>query len=698
MARDAAKSQKDLIDSTHEFLSVLAQLPAIRTLDPQLCNEFLDQFLTRYPRYTSITMRAADDATSICRATPKNGPIPSEPGVAHVRVAATKQFAVGDYVIGRTSGKAVLPFGYPILDDSGELQAVLMVALDLDVLNQMAAQALLPAGSTLMVIDGTGKVLVRFPDPEEWMGKSAVDAPAVKDILAHHGEGTVQAPGEDSVPRLYAYTPLTHTPDNNMYMTVGIPSAIAFAEANDTLTKNLIALAVVAVLALGAAWFGGDWFLVRQVNELVTLTRRVAKGDLGARARNQYGVGELGQLARAFDTMGESLEQQEAARKAAEDQTRRWSAELERLMNALSDAVSQSFEVGRIADIALVRTLSMMDLTCGGVFLKRGNTLSLVARTGLCDEITQAVQLAEQASGDGVDPAPTEMVRIISTQSSRQAGDAGEERKSWIRVPIACKDSLLGLICLACDDHRTLRMHEKGVLAAVGQQIGVAIQNADLQEQVQSIAALHERERLSRELHDGLAQVLGYLCIRTDVARELVKSARSDRAIQELSEIQGVVQQAHQDLRESILGLRTTIHPQGGLFSSLKEYLHKFSVQTGIAVNLVSNGTGRIQFSPEAEVQLLRIIQEALANVRKHSGAQQAWIRFELDTDHAAVTIEDNGKGFDPAGIGQSGRASFGLQTMRERAEGAGGSLRISSQPGRGVKIVVELPLQNGGM
>lgn len=700
VARDAAQSQQELIESTHQVLSVLAQLPAVRDLDPEVCSAFLAQFLNRYPRYTSITVRAAQDAASICRATPKNGPIPAEPGLAHVRALEARDFAIGDFQMGRTSGKAVLPFGYPVLNNAGQVQAIVMVALDLDALNQLAAQALLPSGSTMMVNDSTGKVLVRYPNPEAWVGKSAADAPVVKAILAQKEEGTVEALGEDQVARLYAFTPLTHRPTTNVYVSVGIPSAVAFAEVNETLTNNLTTLGLVAALALGAAWFMGDWFLLRQVNTLVSLTGRLAKGDLAARAGSHYSVGELGQLAQAFDKMGESLQLQEAARQQAEDQIRRWSAELERLMNAISEAISQSLEVSKIADIALTRTLSMMDLRSGGVFLKRGDALAVVAKTGFCDEIVQRIQrtqTCEQATGEIEGLAQSGTVETISTETAGQMPATEQEGKSWIRVPIKSKGKVLGEMCLACDSDRRLRAHEKGVLAAVGQQIGVAIENAELNEQVQSIAALQERERLSRELHDGLAQVLGYLCIRTEVARGFMKSAQVDRAVEELQEMENAVQEAHQDLRESILGLRAAIHPQGGLFSMLKEYLHKFSVQTGIAVNMTSNGDGALKFSPEAEVQLLRIIQEALANIRKHSNAKQAWIRFEPHPAFTRVTIEDDGKGFDPDRVHLASQPHFGLQTMRERAEGVGGALHVSSQPEQGATISIDLPTRRGG-
>ena len=97
------------------------------------------------------------------------------------------------------------------------------------------------------------------------------------------------------------------------------------------------------------------------------------------------------------------------------------------------------------------------------------------------------------------------------------------------------------------------------------------------------------------------------------------------------------------------------------------------------------------------EIQLLRIVQEALTNVRKHSQASCARVSFETDEDKAVITIEDNGRGFDPSHIGQDGQEHFGLQMMRERAESVGGALDVSTQCEQGTRIVVRLPLSRIG-
>jgi two-component system nitrate/nitrite sensor histidine kinase NarX len=144
-------------------------------------------------------------------------------------------------------------------------------------------------------------------------------------------------------------------------------------------------------------------------------------------------------------------------------------------------------------------------------------------------------------------------------------------------------------------------------------------------------------------------------------------------------------------VREAIFSLRTTLSPGLGLLPSLREYLAEYRAHYGVHVELAGDGDS-IEFSPEVNVQLLRIIQEALTNVRKHAGASRAWVRFGREGSLRRITVEDNGRGFDPARLGREGQQYFGLQIMRERAESIGGSLALDSRPGQGTRVVVRVP------
>jgi PAS domain S-box-containing protein len=212
-----------------------------------------------------------------------------------------------------------------------------------------------------------------------------------------------------------------------------------------------------------------------------------------------------------------------------------------------------------------------------------------------------------------------------------------------------------------------------------------------LQEQIQNMAIQVERERLGRELHDGLGQVLGFIGLKAEMITEMLRQQKIEQAQHTVAELSQIAQTAYADMREAILGLRSTVTTDVGLEPTLREYLHRYQREWNIPTELVIAENTPTRFSPSAEIQLLRIIQEALTNVRRHSHAERAWVRFETENDGVVVTIEDHGRGFDTR---QPTPDHIGLQTMRERAEALGGQLEIASTPGTGTQIRVHLPRQ----
>jgi signal transduction histidine kinase len=167
--------------------------------------------------------------------------------------------------------------------------------------------------------------------------------------------------------------------------------------------------------------------------------------------------------------------------------------------------------------------------------------------------------------------------------------------------------------------------------------------------------------------------------------------------LEELADVRTVAKRAYGDVRQCIFGLRTVGSKERGLIPILTEYLRDFSQQSGIQTELQDGDPRTTRFAPEAEIQLVRVIQEALTNVRKHAGAHRAWVRFTLDGDMGCVTIADDGIGFRVESMTGNNGKRFGLRTMRERTEGLGGSLEIRSAPGQGTQVVARIPLAKQG-
>ena len=213
--------------------------------------------------------------------------------------------------------------------------------------------------------------------------------------------------------------------------------------------------------------------------------------------------------------------------------------------------------------------------------------------------------------------------------------------------------------------------------------------------QQRALAALQERERLARELHDGLGQVLGYLNVQAQAIRAQISQGQATQAVAALERLAAVAQEAHADVRAFIHDTRPAIGVEGGFVAALREYLQRFCRHHGLAMQLGgAEALGDGALEPAAEVQLLRIVQEALSNVRKHAAAERVRVVLSASDGEVQVEIEDDGCGFDPQAQRPSG--CFGLQIMDERAREAGGSLRVFSAPGRGTRISVRLPRRRG--
>lgn len=307
LARLTSADQGRLVEGARQLLAVLARLPAVREGDPITCGAFFAELLQQYPRYANFGVaRPNGDVT--CTALPSAGGISIADRTYFQRALQTREFAVGEYQVGRITGRASVNFGFPVLDAADQVQAVVFASLDLAWLNQLAAEAQLPRGSALTLIDRNGTILVRYPDSEEWIGKPMAEV-VVAAIRTRQGEGTTDGPGADGVPRLYAFAPLGSAPRSaDAHVIVGIPVAVAFAEADRTLNASLRWMGLVGGLALVTAAVGGDLFILRRIHALIRATKRLSAGDLGARTGLPPSEGELGQLAGAIDEMAASLQ------------------------------------------------------------------------------------------------------------------------------------------------------------------------------------------------------------------------------------------------------------------------------------------------------------------------------------------------------------------------------------------------------
>ena len=212
-----------------------------------------------------------------------------------------------------------------------------------------------------------------------------------------------------------------------------------------------------------------------------------------------------------------------------------------------------------------------------------------------------------------------------------------------------------------------------------------------------SLAILEERERLAREMHDGIAQTLGYLNLKLRAIETAVARGKTGEAEAGLEEAASVVSRLYDDVRQAIYDLRSDRVPGNDFLSALARYLRDFARQHGIGTELAVDAQSAVEIGDAARAQLTRIIQEALANVRKHSGASRVRVRLEMLPEGLRLAVEDDGSGFSPEehqADAAAGTRHFGLSVMRERARLIGGRLEVQGVPGAGTTVAVTVPLE----
>lgn len=268
--------------------------------------------------------------------------------------------------------------------------------------------------------------------------------------------------------------------------------------------------------------------------------------------------------------------------------------------------------------------------------------------------------------------------------------DAPDER-STIRIALSNPEQAIGELSVFRGASAPFNAREFGFLHSLSELAVIAVSSARMREKERQGTILAERERIAREMHDSLAQVLGVIHLQLRHLRGKVSQVDGAILAASLAELADTAEEAYRDVREAILGLRESSRAERGLFDSLRAYLERFEHQSGVSTVLVTDFEREPRLSPQAEIHIIRVIQEALTNVRKHAEASSAVVRVACVAGTVEFRIEDDGKGFDVAQAALD-EGGFGLHAMRERMTLIGGTLKVESEPGRGTNVVARVP------
>ena len=317
-----ASNEERMADSADQLLALMAQLPGVKAMDPQACGPVFTRALQNEPSYENLGLLDANGrVVSSAKPVGLRGSLVNE-GFFREALAQGK-FGESDFEIESNGKQAETICGEPVRRDDGTIEGVVFVEMDLAWMSNLNAQFRLPATETIGVVNSQGIIVMRVPDAKDWVGKSALEAPAAQTILEERGSGTADEVGLDHMRRLFAFAPLDPEHGLQTYVSAGIPDDVAFRDARRSEHRLLAMLAAFAIGAFTTAWFAADILVLRGVRMLLSATQKVAAGNLATRAGPVPGGGEFRELAQAFDTMATSLEKQGEERDAAAQELER---------------------------------------------------------------------------------------------------------------------------------------------------------------------------------------------------------------------------------------------------------------------------------------------------------------------------------------------------------------------------------------
>jgi two-component system nitrate/nitrite sensor histidine kinase NarX len=282
-------------------------------------------------------------------------------------------------------------------------------------------------------------------------------------------------------------------------------------------------------------------------------------------------------------------------------------------------------------------------------------------------------------------------VRVIPIQSLPQGSlkhCARADFETVVSLPIRLHERTMGEVNLFYNAQIVPSPAERSLLEALTAHLSAAMENLRLDSLAKEAAVSQERNLLARELHDSIAQSLAFLKIQVQLLRDALAGGDAQRVQSVLSEIDAGVRESYGDVRELLVHFRTRANSEH-IEPALQTTLRKFEHHSGIQTRLHMQGQG-LPLSPDVQIQVLHVVQEALSNVRKHARARQVWLDVQQQP-RWRFEVRDDGIGFN-AGDRSRGETHVGLRIMAERAQRIGATLDLMSTPGRGTSVVLELP------
>ena len=672
----AAASYGQQLDEANRLLAAIALFPEVQNGNAADCSARLAQMVKLYqPQYQGFAVVDLD-GKMFCTSRPISPIVQIADRLWFREAVRTGDFAIGEFSIGRPSGIPVLGLGYPVRDQSSRVVRVVAHGLALRDFQAQADNLPLPADAVLTITDRNGVILARVPDGEKWMGRRQTDADLQQMYRQHEGE--VEATGVDGVERLYAFTPILGPNEAEVWLSVGRTPQAIYAGVARTVTRDMLGIGAILLVALAAVWVGSDRLLLRKIHQLVGTSTQLAAGDWQARAPVRADGDELDHLGLTFNQMADALLQrqteQQRVQAALMERERHLYLALQaaRMVAWTWDAVQDRTET--TGNVAEIYGLSVVEYAAQGFGLLHPDDLARHQAT-----VTQAASARTSYHSE---------YRVIRPDNSQTIWL--EERAVPIVDAAGHLQKLAGVVVDITERKRTEEaLHDAHV---------------QLEERVRERTA--ELERSNRELnqfayvasHDLKAplRAIEHLAnwIREDTANLL-----PPRSAEHLAKMQGRVKRMEKLLDDLLAYSRAgRVRPAAETVEIdplVQDVMAVLAPPPGIVVS-VEPPTPRLS-TPRASLEL--VLRNLIGNAIKHHHREHGRIRICATAQGELVefTVSDDGPGIEAqyhARIfdmfqtlqprDQIEGSGMGLAIVKKLVESYGGTITVESALGQG--------------
>ncbi len=372
-----------------------------------------------------------------------------------------------------------------------------------------------------------------------------------------------------------------------------------------------------------------------------------------------------------------------------------------RILSEIASSLASEEDIDALLRRFLDVIVSLAGATAGAarVLSDDGLQLRLVGSVGLPPEVLErelAIERPCGACGDAV-----RLNSVLDLDDLRGCAEHtgpeffGRECQRALAVPLVHKARVLGVYNLFFATGSQVAEEQQVLFRSIGELLGLALENARLARENLRATVMHERQMMANEVHDSLAQTLSYMKMRMVLLEKAMLERNDARLSKYIGDINEALSSAYATLRELLTHFRRRFGSQG-LIRALQDTADRYCDKTGIELAF-DNLAPDLHLSVEQEMQAFNIVQEALANISKHSGAKHARLTVRRSNGDCEITIEDDGSGLQEKGYSERERtdalAHFGLNIMRERAQHLGGAVSIENIPDSGTRVRLLFPI-----